>query len=334
MPLLSSLSAWGLPLSPGDRLKIMILDGEEFSGNYEVSLNGNLKMPYLPELPVKGLELPAVEQLLTQTLVREGLFKPEFVRVNVSILEWAPVDVLVSGAVFEPGRVQINEQTPEARALNTVPGNAPSGRTLTSAIRNAGGAMPNANIQAVRLIRARQEQVVDLSGVLAGEPVDDVPLIAGDQIIVPHSDRPNNDLVRPSQITIPGVRVFLSNLTVPAAGNAQSSVSRETTSFAYGARFSHAVISANCVGGTKRVNANRRAILVRADRSTGKTLYVERSIEDLLRKSENDADNPFLMPDDGVACYDSKFVNVRDIFQTLGDVFNPFAVLINLIRRP
>uniref|UniRef100_A0ACD5GX53 Polysaccharide biosynthesis/export family protein n=1 Tax=Desertifilum tharense IPPAS B-1220 TaxID=1781255 RepID=A0ACD5GX53_9CYAN len=97
-----------LPLSPGDRLRINIPADEglpetdRFSGVYEVNLDGTLQLPFIDPVPVVGLELPQVQQQLTRLLINEGFFQPNFLRVSVSIIEWAPVQVTVSGAVFEP----------------------------------------------------------------------------------------------------------------------------------------------------------------------------------------------------------------------------------------
>uniref|UniRef100_A0ACD5GVM7 Uncharacterized protein n=1 Tax=Desertifilum tharense IPPAS B-1220 TaxID=1781255 RepID=A0ACD5GVM7_9CYAN len=43
--------------------------------------------------------------------------------------------------------------------------------------------------------------MIDVSGVFTGELLDDVPLIAGDRIIIPEREIIQSELVRPSQIT-------------------------------------------------------------------------------------------------------------------------------------
>ncbi len=138
------------------------------------------------------------------------------------------------------------------------------------------------------------------------------------QIIVPAAGRFQPELMRPSLITPPGIKVFVSNLTVPASSNSTSAVGNdeEGITFPYGARFSQAAIAINCAGGTKAINAHRKAVLVRVNRLTGETTYLDRSVEDLLHNSHNDEDNPFLMPRDGVACYDSTLTNTRDVLKT------------------
>ncbi len=329
-----SSPAYALPLSPGDRIRVLIPEGELFSGVFEVNLDGNIQVPYLKPLPVKGLEIEAVKQGLTQALLDKKFFQPKFLQVSVSILQWAPIQVTVAGATFQPGLISINNRTAEERTLqqNQTSGDSPPDRYLTSALRSAGGITPQANIKEIRLIRNGKEQTIDLSGVFTGEPVADIPMVAGDRIVVPQLPLTQNNLVRPSQITPPGIRVFLSNLTVPATSNASASVKSDGSNFAYGSRFSQAVVATNCVGGTGSTNASRRAVLVRTDRQTGKTEVVDRSVEDLIRNSIDDKTNPFLMPEDGVACYDSDVTDTRDVARTITDLLNPLNLLFGIFR--
>ncbi|AFZ58634.1 polysaccharide export protein [Anabaena cylindrica FACHB-243] len=320
-----------LPLSPGDRVKVTIPEGAEFSGIFEVNLEGNLEIPYLTPLPVVGLEPEQVEENLTTVLIDGAFFQPSFLQVSLKVVQWGPVEVFVSGATFLPGRVFINEPSPGEKTQPPVPvaGQYPPNRYLAAAIRDAGGVKPTADIKNIQLIRDKKTRIIDLSGLFTGEPFVDLPLIAGDRIIVPDSGQMNNELVRPSPITPTGVKVFLSNLTVPATGNASSGVGRDATSFPYGARFSHAVVAANCAGGTRGTNAERKAILVTTEQLTGKTTYLQRHINDLLTNSTSDANNPFLQANDIVTCYDSKVVQFRDIIQT---ILSPIPILRDLLK--
>ncbi len=325
-------TSFGLPLSPGDRLKLSIPEGEEFNGIYEVNLEGNLEIPYLPPIPAAGLEPQQVQQNLTQAFLKEQLFQPSFLRVSLNVVQWAPIQVFVSGATFVPGRVLINEQSDaqQTQPPVTIAGQYPPRRYLAVALREAGGVQPTADITAIQLIRQGQTRTFDLSGVLSGEPFEDVPLIAGDRIIVPDTRKINNALVRPSQITPVGVKIFLSNLTVPATGNAISGISRDATSFPYGSRFSQAVVAANCAGGTRGTNAGRRALLVTTNQMTGQTTYIERGVNDILKRSSGDVDNPYLMANDAVVCYDSNFVEFRDIMQSLSLFLFPIPLIRSL----
>jgi polysaccharide biosynthesis/export protein len=324
-----ALNSWGLPLSPGDRVKISIPEGEDFSGLFEINGEGNLDIPYLAPLPVAGLEAEEAERRLRDALITGRFFQPSFLRVSLKVSQWAQVPVFVSGATYAPGRVLINDLTDAEKTQSPVAltGQYAPKRTIVNAIREAGGLKPTADISAIQLTRNGQTQSVNLAGVLSGEPFEDISLIAGDQIFVPDSGQFNNQLVRPTAITPIGVKVFLSNLTVPASSNATSAIGKDATSFPYGARFSHAVVAANCAGGTKTTNAGRRAVLVTTDRLTGQTKYLERRVDDILKKSKGDADNPYLMNEDAVACYDSHTTQLRDIAGVISNFLSPLSLL-------
>ena len=334
MAVFNVLPSLALPLSPGDRLEVSIPKETYFSRVYEVNEEGNLEIPYLGAMSVAGLEPSHVEDKLAYALVSKDFFPPNTLQMTIRVIEWSPITVHVAGELFQPGAMQINlpyypEESSVSPEANQVTGEFPYRRYLTDALEAGGGVLPTANVREIRLIRNGKEKIFDLSGALTGEAFENVPLIAGDRIIVPAAERFQAELVRPSAITRPGIKVFVSNLTVPASSNATSAIgnTEEGITFPYGARFSQAVIATNCAGGTKSVNANRKAILVRVDRLTGETTHMERDVEDLLRDSHNNDDNPLLMPRDGVACYDSNVTNTRDIFQMLGDIINPFRSL-------
>ncbi len=196
---------------------------------------------------------------------------------------------------------------------------------MTAAILQAGGLKPTADIHNIRLIRGNQERVIDLSGVITGQPVPDIPLIAGDRIIVPHGDGVQNDLVRPSQITPTEIPVLVSNLTSPTAANLGKG--GQIVKLEYGTRLSQAAIAAGCAGGSRSTNAKRKVALVRTDRLVGATSVVDRPVERLIKDAANDEENPFLMPQDGVVCYDSKVTNISNILRAVGTIFSPFFLI-------
>jgi polysaccharide export outer membrane protein len=206
-------------------------------------------------------------------------------------------------------------------------GQAPLNRMLTTALRRAGGITPTADVTAVQVKRGSRKRVINLSGAFTGEPFNDIPLIAGDQVIVPDTGTVNPLIVRPSQITPAEVVINISNLTVPAAGNSVAGIGAQAKNFPYGSRFSQAVVSANCAGGTMITNARRRAIIVRTERTSGKTTAYERGVEELLRDSTDNANNPYLMVGDSVVCYDSKTTNFQAVLGIITQFLNP-ALLI------
>ena len=141
--------------------------------------------------------------------------------------------------------------------------------------------------------------------------------------MVPSSGYFQSDLVRRSQITPPGIRIFISNLSIPASNNTLSAVNSSSTSMPYGTRFLQGLLSSNCVGGTQLTNASRRVVLISRNPLTGRTEVIERSVQQLVSDPERDDINPFLMPNDGIACYDSGVTNFRDVMRTFSDFLAP-----------
>ena len=318
-----------LPLSPGDRIRLLIPEGELFNGIYEVDTDGTIAIPYLQPIPVVGLEIPMLESLIKNQLIEKKYFKASFLQISLTPLELAPIQVNVSGETFQPGRVLINNRNPEVRAqqLPQASGDYSPERFLTSALRAAGGVMPTADVSKITVIRQNKKITVDFTGVFTGEEVTDIPLVAGDLVIVPKRQEIDPKIVRPSEITPPGILVFLSNLSIPANSNSSAGITKDSTGFPYGSRFSQAVVAANCVGGIKSTNAARRAVLVRVNRVTGETIAIDRAIEDLIRNSQDNVANPFLMPQDSVSCYDSTVTEVRSILDFIGDILNPIRLI-------
>ena len=56
---------------------------------------------------------------------------------------------------------------------------------------------------------------------------------------------------------------------------------------------------------------------------TMETEVIQRSIEEMVLSPERDQVNPFLMPDDSIACYDSALTDVRELAITLQSILLP-----------
>ncbi len=318
----------GLPLSPGDLVELVIENGEGFNGKYVVDSNGNLNIPYIPPVRAIGEPLHKVSQKIELSLTRNRIFQPAYNLVNLRVLQWSEIEVSVAGAVFEPGRVRINTKISEQildQRINA-PGDHSSTRMISEAIRAASGIRPDAKLDQVMLIRDGWHVEVDLMGIFTGESVRDIPLVAGDRVIVPSTGCFQQYLVRPSQITPKGFRVFLSNLIEPASNNSSAAIGRFSSNLPYGSRLLHAAVSANCVGGTQLTDAPRKIVLASRNPITGETQVVEQSIELLIRQAHLDQINPYLMPNDAIACYDSDVTNVREVAKSITEILLPFNI--------
>lgn len=321
----SLLTMQQVALASGDRLNVEVLHGDDFSGQVEVNPDGYIYLPYLPAIKAKGLSLEQLKNAVSDTLISEQLMHAHAVRVSIVPLKWGAIEVRISGAVYEPGIRLINKKSEIQMAdeHEQFSGDLASERSLAAALRSSGGVRPDADITRVIVSRNNQRFNVDLTGFLTGQSVPHFNLVAGDHIHVPQTAHFNDELARPSQITIPGIRVFISNLTQPASSNSQSAVDTEATRFPYGTRLLSGAIGANCVGGANTTNADRHVLLITKNPITQQMDVVERSINNLIANSYQSKVNPILLPGDGLACYDSRITNIREIARTFTDILLP-----------
>jgi polysaccharide biosynthesis/export protein len=320
-------------LAPGDRIRVAVSgDKELLSGVYVVDGNGGLNLPQLPPFLVAGRSLSDVQRDVERRLTEFRLIMPLSNGVRLHIVEQAPVLVSVAGAVFDAGTVRVGERSPEIRNVNLasdVSGDLNPGRMLSTALRAAGGIRPDADPSAIYIQRGNLWTKVDMSGAIDGTVSTDLAMIASDRIWVGSTGCLQPALVRPSAITAPGIRVYLSNLSRPAMHNAGSAIGKESTSLPYGTRMLQGLVSANCVGGSA-MNAGRSAVLISRNPVNGQSVVIQRSIEQLVRAPNRDAIDPYLMPGDAIACYDSAAMNIRDIIATVSEAASPFVLVKSL----
>jgi len=310
----------------GDVLRVRFQGMSQHDGLYQVNSNEDLELPFAASVSVKGQDRKSLTRLIERELVRLKWFYEDTVNVDVSLVRMASVDVAVFGAVFNPGRVSINNQPVQKQedAIQQISGVHSNGRDIVAALLAAGGVRPDANLTEIYVKRGKQITHIPLQSLLTGVDFISTPsLINGDVVLVKTSGYENAQLIKPSQITPPGMRVFMSNLTAPALSNAQSAVGADSTRMPYGSSLLDSAISANCVGGTHQANASRSIILVTHNHGSKKQIVIQRSINTLLANSSNASVNPFVMPNDGVACYDSRFTNFRDVARGIVEIVSP-----------
>ncbi|PKH03013.1 polysaccharide biosynthesis protein [Psychromonas sp. MB-3u-54] len=318
-----------LPLSPGDMLEIMMEYGEGFNGIYVLDNFGLLTLPILDAIDASGMSPKDLSKQIELALIKAHIFRSATATVNVKVLHLAAIEIPVTGAVFQPGRVLINDKSATGKMDQRInaSGDYSNKRLLSEALRAASGIRPDAKLDQIILIRQGWQIEVDLTGILTGLPVKDYPLIAGDQVIVPSTGCFQSHLVRPSQITPKGFRVFMSNLIDSAQSNSGAAVNKYSTNLPYGTKLLQAAVSANCVGGKEWTNASRKVMLASINPMTNQTQVIERSVEQLVRQANRDEINPYVMPNDAIACYDSSITNLREVARTVLDVITPFTLL-------
>lgn len=322
-------------LGPGDRLALTVSgDTNVLTGSYVVGANGRLVVRGVADIVAAGRLRHEVEQDLRRLFVSQRLVRDITGSVQLAQAEAAGVQVSIEGAVFEPGLVRAGERSAEVRAATVdhpASGDFNVGRSLSTALRAAGGIRPDAAAEAIYLVRGGQYAVIDVTRAFSGGVPADPQLAAGDRIFVPTANCFHSEFVRPSSVTAPGVRVYLSNLSRPADSNGASAIGKDSSSFPYGTRMLQGLVSANCVGGSA-MNAARKAVLITRNPVSGRSAVISRSVEGLVRNADRDDLNPYLMPGDAIACYDSGAMTVVDIIRVISGLLSP-AVLINGLRK-
>lgn len=321
----------GERLSRGDLLDVRVAEDELFPTSYTVSFDGNLRLPYINSVRAAGRSVEEIEAEIQDKLVASGFYvlAPT---VSVRVADFAGVRVGVSGAVFEPQPVEIGGVPGDSVdiARQTAIGASTEGRSLYVALRAAGGIRPDADLSAVTIERAGRSYRVDLRPLMEGRNVGDIMLLSGDNITVPSRDCFQDNLMKPSPISPPGVSLYVSNLTEPATSNASSAIGREVREVPYGTRYMQAVIDTNCVGGARSTSADRAAALMSRNPVTDVSVVVQRRIEDLLRRPDRDDYDPYLLPEDAIACYDSSVTSISDLARVFA-VIGGAAVLIGSV---
>ena len=318
---MQTASVSDMPLSAGDLIRINVAGDEAPTGTYKVNSSGELSLTAVGDLPVMGLTAAEAEADLNRLLEQKHIFKHGYAHASLRVLDRGPVRVIVTGSVFQAGEVTINQRAPNESdtVRETAIGDHAIGRTLSIALSHAAGVRPDADLSRITIEHSGQRRTINLTGILTGQQTEDPMLTEGDRINVPSRHCFQQALARPTPITPPGVKIFASNLTTPANNNAGAAVGTETTSMAYGTRMLQGLVAINCVGGTQITNADRWAVLITTNPTTGQSEVVERQIEALVRRPDRDAYNPVLLPGDALACYDSNVQNVRDVLKSIGD---------------
>lgn len=306
-------------LSVGDVLDIAVPEDTTFTGKYRVSQDGTVRMVYLPPVRAQGRSVGAVEEAIAALLVAKGHY-PVPPLVSVRVMTYASARVFVGGAVFQPGAFSVGGTlASEADSQAAVAlGAASEGRRLSRALQSAGGVRPDADLSRVTVTRGGRPIVLDLRTAVLGRAFPDMLLLAGDQVEVPTRGCFQEELMAPSPVSPPGVKVFLSNLTVPASSNAQSVIGKETREMRWGTRLMQAAVGMNCVGGSVATNADRTVVLVTRNPLTGASTVIERRLEAMLARADRDEFDPWLLPEDAMACYDSTQTNLFDVTRNIG----------------
>jgi polysaccharide export outer membrane protein len=177
-----STSQDGYLLGPGDRLNVVVVGVEAFSGPQLVLPDGTISMPLVGSVAVSGRTPVELSSDLERRLAAFVRRPRVFVRVDAL----RPIRVNVGGEVLTPGPRQIQNLVTGigTAGVNTLP-------TLTTAIVQAGGVTPRADVANIVVSRRLsnggiQQKRIDLwKTINEGRIEEDIFLKDGDSILVP-----------------------------------------------------------------------------------------------------------------------------------------------------
>lgn len=143
-------------LGPGNKVKLIVFGEDDLSGEFEVDNTGNLSLPLIGNIQVAGIEVRALEKMITDKLSEGYLINP---RVNLEVLNYKPIFIL--GEVNKPGSYPYT-----------------NGLTVINAVALGGGYTNRARTSSVDIVREQDGKKVEIEG-------DDTTLVyPGDTIQV------------------------------------------------------------------------------------------------------------------------------------------------------
>jgi len=164
----------------GDRIQIDILELPEYSGAYQVPIDGVIDLPLIDPVSIKGLTLAEASQVLGEKY--NSVLK--YPIVTIKLLSPSPLNVVVAGEVSNPGYLTVDLMG----GVGSFPGIQYP--TLTQALKQAGGVTLAADISQIQIGRRVGDQDRNLTVniqdlVQTSNSSIDITIRDGDRIFVP-----------------------------------------------------------------------------------------------------------------------------------------------------
>jgi polysaccharide export outer membrane protein len=206
-------------IKPGDVIEIVVSGHEELSRSVLVNPDGKIDYPFLEGVPVDGLTLSRLRELLATQLSRSLEARP-FVMVRFA--ESFPLAVTVLGHVDRPGVYPLRSTSTQQNTNGESGGFIPHAQgsqiklirvekpdnsevmlrmSLLDVIALAGGTTDQADLGNVKVIplsgqNGRETRSIDIADLLQKQKLRSIPLVApGDVVYVPKRKNPSGKLV-------------------------------------------------------------------------------------------------------------------------------------------
>ncbi len=220
-------------IGPEDLLEISVFEDEKLNKTVRVSSQGNVSLPLLGVMRVKGLTSNEVEKEMRDLLSEKYLNDPH---VSVFIKEYRNQRISVMGAVEKPGTFDVTGQKAILDALALAGGLKEDAGQLLFLIRppqledETGKAKKDSDDQMPRTF------MIDLDGLLMrGELTLNIPLVHGDVINIPVSGKifVGGEVKSPGGFPLKGKRLTLSQAVALAGGLGPKAAGSEAKIFRY-----------------------------------------------------------------------------------------------------
>jgi polysaccharide export outer membrane protein len=256
------LDAQEVALRAGDRINLTVPQREELDRTLTISPQGTVHIPIVGHVALEGLTVEEAENVLLRAL-REVY--PSVRAIEVDLLgEESRRAIYVLGQVETPGRYGFEENP-----------------TVWEAIREAGGALPTAALDVIRVVRSEGDQrrtfLVDLRVAIENGTLEDLPVLEpGDAVIVSQT------------------------MAVQAGSGSVKVIGMVTTPGPYQLGGEKTLVDALLAAGGPVPDADLKKVSIVRERPDGATLVISVNFERYLREGDI-RHNPLILPNDTVS---------------------------------
>lgn len=220
-------------IGPEDLIEISVFEEERLNKTVRVSSQGNITLPLLGVLRVKGLTANELEKEIRELLAEKYLQDPN---VTVFIKEYRSQRISVIGAVEKPGIFDITGQKAILDMLAMAGGLKDEAGQLLFLIRPPGPKEEDIPERRDRDEGVPKTYVIDLDALLIkGDLSLNLPLIHGDVLHIPISGKifVGGEVNRPGGFPLQGKKITVSQAIALAEGLKQRANGAETRIFRY-----------------------------------------------------------------------------------------------------
>lgn len=162
----------GYRLAVRDQVEVAVFEEDELGATQRIDAEGQIRLGLIGTVMIAGRTVREAEEFIEQQYIEQRFLRQPM--VTIRILDYAPRESMVNGAVNSPGPFVF---PPEAPTVDIV-----------EVITKRGGFRPNARNNAVRVTRfsekGRETFVVDVRDMLFGRGKNNFPILPGDVIYV------------------------------------------------------------------------------------------------------------------------------------------------------